>query len=108
MALLRSARALAVIAIFAMILAVAAPFSIATEMVGHADQSHAAASLPGTMDCETCPKAMAPGGCMQMTCQMVVPASEYIHLIVTAAIRYAPAAVIAPAEWHIVPPVSPG
>ena len=56
-----------------------------------------------------CPKAdMALAGCLQMTCQIATGETDYIHFIVTDTIRYAPSAVIHPAEWHTVPPVSPG
>jgi hypothetical protein len=107
MAILHSVRAAAVIAIFAMMLAVIAPFSAAIQMTGH-DQSSVTASLASPMDCDTCPKAMAPGACMQMNCPMTATETEYSHSIVAEAISYSLLAMMPPAEWHIVPPVSPG
>jgi hypothetical protein len=107
MRLLRSARALSVIALFAMIVTIVAPFAPPTPMAGH-DRSFVAASLPSTMDCDACPKAMALGGCLQVNCQMAATETEYSHPIIAEAISYAPLAMTPPAEWHIVPPVSPG
>ena len=109
MSSLRSAWAFAVVAIFAMILAAFAPFSASAQMVGPQDQGYHMASLPSTMDCEMCPKAgMALAGCLQMTCQIAAGETDFVHFVVTEAIRYAPDAPIRPAEWHTVPPVSPG
>ena len=109
MSSLRSAWAFAVVAIFAMILAAFAPLSGSTQMSGPQDQSHHMASLPSAMDCEMCPKAdMALAGCLQMTCQIATGETDYVHFIATETIRYAPSTVIHPAEWHTVPPVSPG
>jgi len=109
MSSLRRAWAFAVVAIFAMILAAFAPFSASAPMAGPQDQSYQIASLPSTMGCEMCPKAdMALAGCLQMTCQIAAGETDYVHFVVTEAIRYAPSVVIHPAEWHTVPPVSPG
>lgn len=109
MSSLRSVWAFAVVAIFAMILAAFAPFSASAPMAGSQDQSYHMASLPSTMDCEMCPKAdMALAGCLQMTCQIAAGETDNAHFVVTETIRYAPSAMIRPAEWHTVPPVSPG
>jgi hypothetical protein len=92
-----------------MILAAFAPFSPSTQMTGPQDQSHHMASLPSAMDCAMCPKAgMALAGCLQMTCQIAAGETDYVHFVVTDAIGYAPIAMNHPAEWHTVPPVSPG
>lgn len=109
MSSLRSVWAFAVVAIFAMILTVFAPFSAPAQMVGPQDQNSYIASLPSAMDCETCPKAdMALAGCQHMTCQIAARETDDVHFAVTEAIRYAPTSVTPPAQWHTVPPVSPG
>ena len=109
MSSLRSIWAFAVVAIFAMIIAALAPISASARMAGAQDQSDHMVSLPSTMDCEMCPKAgMALAGCLQMTCQIAAGETDYVHFVVTETIRFASTAVINPAEWHTVPPVSPG
>jgi hypothetical protein len=105
----RSVWAFAVVAIFAMILAVFAPFSFPAHMVGPQEQNSYMASMPSAMDCETCPKAdMALAGCQQMTCQIAAGETDDVHFAVTEAIRYASTSVTRLAQWHTVPPVSPG
>lgn len=92
-----------------MMLAAFAPFSAPAQMARPQDQSHQIASQPSAMDCEMCPKVdMALAGCLQMTCQIGAGETDYAHFIVTETIRYTSNAVIRPAEWHSVPPVSPG
>ena len=106
---LRSIRFLALIAIFAMILAAIAPLSNASQMMGQAEQGHAMATPTGMMDCNACPKAdMTLAGCLQMTCQIAAAEIDLSHLTTSEQIRYWLAAVTRPAEWHRVPPVSPG
>jgi hypothetical protein len=106
---LRPVRFLAIIAIFAMILAALAPLSTAAQMASQAEQGYAMASPSGAMDCTTCPKAdMALAGCQQLTCQIAAAEMDLAHFMTSEHIRYRLAAVVLPAEWHTVPPVSPG
>ena len=106
---LRSIRFRALIAIFAMILAVVAPLSNAAQIMGHTEQSHAMATPTGMMDCKACPKAdMTLAGCLQMTCQIAAAEMDLSHFTTREQIRYRLAAVTRPAGWHLAPPVSPG
>jgi hypothetical protein len=109
MNVLRSARFLAVIAIFAMILGAISPLSNAVQMMGQAEQDHAMANPTGMMDCKACPAAdMTLAGCLQMTCQIAAAEMSFSHSMTSEPIHYKLAAVTRPAEWHTVPPVSPG
>lgn len=109
MSSLRRVSAFAIVAIFAMILAAFAPFSASAQMAGPQDQSYHMVSPPSTMDCDMCPKAdMALTSCLQMTCQIAAGETDYVHFVVIEALRFAPSAMISPAEWYTVPPVSPG
>jgi hypothetical protein len=106
---LRSIRFLAVIAIFAMMLAAISPLSNAAQLTSQAEQTHAMATTTGMMDCKACPKAdMTLAGCLQMTCQIAAAEMDLSHFTTSEQIRYRLAAVTRPAEWHMAPPVSPG
>ena len=106
---LRSIRFLALITIFAMILAAIGPLSNAAQITGQAEQGHAMVSPTSMMDCKACPKAdMTLAGCLQMACQIAAAEIDLSHLTTSEQIRYRLAAVTRPAEWHRVPPVSPG
>ena len=106
---LRSIRFLAVIAIFAMMLAAISPLSNAAQLTSQAEQTHAMATTTGMMDFKACPKAdMTLAGCLQMACQIAAAEIDLSHLTTSEQIRYRLAAETRPAEWHRVPPVSPG
>ncbi len=106
---LRSVRFLAIVGIFAIVLAAIAPLSTVTQMAGETDQDIAMSIPTGAMDCKSCLKAvMTLGGCVQMTCQIVTIPTDGVLSKVTVLIRYKLANAARPPEWHIVPPISPG
>jgi len=105
---LRSWRILAVVALLATIVMAFAPFSAVMRVGSSKDQGFMQSSLDGSVTCKPCPKAnMALTSCQQITCQLA-PDTSYIHFVATAPLRYAPVTMTRPAEWHTVPPVSPG
>lgn len=109
MATIRSFRLLAVVAVLAMLLAVFAPLTTMMEMTSEGGHGITVTSLPSTMDCDACPKgSMAFAGCGQMCCQFAAPIVDDSHVFVTESVRYASVSIRRPAEWHTVPPVSPG
>ena len=104
---LQSIPVLAVVAIFAVLLAAFAP--VAVQMTGPAGQGHHMAAQSTAMDCGSCPKSdMALARCMQMTCQMFTMAEDVVHFVATERVRYPAIAATSPSEWLTVPPVSPG
>ncbi len=106
---LRSVRFLAIVAIFAMLLAAIVPFSAAAQTADEAGRGFAMATPTGVMDCKTCPKAdMALGRCVQMACQVATIAAGGILSKAIVLVRYRLAIAARPPEWHTVPPVSPG
>jgi hypothetical protein len=108
MDVLRSVRAFVALALLATILMVVGPFFSGPSAADSQHQASMATSLPGSMDCEMCPKAdMALTGCPQMICQLAANEMSVVYLVAEA-MRYEPAAMVHPAEWHTVPPVSPG
>lgn len=104
MTLLRSMRRFTVVAVFAALL------TAFGGMVPASGPAQGNSTEAGMVDCGMCPGGdpMMVASCLQLICGL--PAMEADMRLVSAIgpARYARAVVSVPAEWHTIPPVSPG